>query len=74
MDVELMEVELKPRFELPLLSVDEEHLVAIIRGREHLHDTDIHDYLLFVRARREVTDMIAREHYPDWPGEEESKA
>ena len=58
--------------ELPPLSVDEERLVATIRGHEHLHDIDIHDYLLFVRARREVTDTVAKQEYPTWPetGEE----
>ena len=62
-----------PRVELPPLDLDEERLVATIHGHEHLHESDIYDYLLFVRARREVTDAVAKEHYPDWPGGEESE-
>ena len=59
--------------DLPPLNVDEEQLVEAIRGHEHLHESDVHDYLLFVRSRRETTDAIAKEHYPAWPGEEENK-
>jgi len=58
--------------ELPPLSVDEERLVEAIRGHEHLHESDVRDYLLFVRAKREVIDAVAKEGYPTWPetGEE----
>lgn len=62
-----MMAEVNLRIELPPLTVNEERLVATIRGHEHLYDNDIHDYLLFVGARREVTDTVAKERCPAWP-------
>ena len=59
---------------LPPLTADEERLVAAVRGHEHLHESDIRDYLLFARARREATDTVAKQGYPNWPEvKEESK-
>ena len=61
------------RIDLPPLTLDEERLTAAIGGAEHLHESDVGAFLLFVRSRREVIDTVAKKHYPDWPGEEESK-
>ena len=61
------------KIDLPPLTLDEERLTAAIGGAEHLHESDVGAFLLFVRSRREVTDTTAKEHYPDWPGGEESE-
>ena len=61
------------RIDLPPLGADEERLVAAIRGHEHLHESDIRDYLLFVRARQEATDTAAKREYPTWPEIEKKK-